>query len=255
MRVFAILRGSVVNSVASEQRAGRRRELPRSPAWPARVVCPLVVVVGLVLGHGARWFADGLAVNAQLYFHAFRIDYVHSPWVLAPLRFLSGAVLQYSALASWSCACGYWCARAGSRTNNAWMAAFSLCALLGTVLTTTSVRLAQPWFFESAAIAVIHPVVVKLLFILAPAWIATRVVRNQFATLVAIVLVAAIGIVLAWILANDVGHALTFGCVIEISARSGPCVPGDLVGTGAALVLTTLSGLMVWDAVRRPCAR
>jgi hypothetical protein len=222
----------------------------------ATIVCLIVIGVGMILGHTARWFADGLAVNAQLYFHAFRIDYVHSPWVLAPLRFLSGAVLQYSALASWSCACGYWCARATTRSTNAWLGAFSLAALLGTVLTTTSVRAAQPWFFASPVAAVIYPAVVKLLFVVIPAWIAVRAIRNQPTPVVPIALVAAIGIVLAWFHASDLGHVLTFGCVIEAGSRSTPCVSGNIPwATGTALALTALSGAMAWDAVRGPLAR
>jgi hypothetical protein len=210
----------------------------------------MVIAVGIVLGHAARWFADGLAVNAQLYFHAFRIDNVHSPWVLAPLRFLSGAVLQYSALASWSCACGYWCGRGAPRSTRPWLGVFSLAALVPTVLTTTSVRIAQPSFFESAAAALIYPALVKLLFVVGPAWIIARAIRKQSTCTLAIVVVAAIGIVLAWFQANDLGHALTFGCVIATGSRAVPCASGNVPwGAGTALVLTAMSGLMAWDAV------
>ena len=61
---------------------------------------------GWLLGHAARWFADGMAVNAQLYFHAFRFDNISSPWVYAPLRFLSAAVLSCErprAAPNWKC--------------------------------------------------------------------------------------------------------------------------------------------------------
>lgn len=221
----------------------------RRAPWLRPALCLLVLIVGWLLGHVARWFADGLAVNAQLYFHAFRIADLRSPWVLAPLRFLSGGVLQYSALASWAYACGYWCARGGRRTN-AWVGAFSIVALFGTVFTTTSVRVAQPWFFEHVVAGAIHPMVVKVLFMIIPAWIATRAVRYRSTSAVAIAIVASIGIVLAWWHASDLGHALTFGCVVEISSRSAPCASVEMPwGIGIALVLTAMSGLMAWDAV------
>src|SRR4051812_13033090 len=102
----------------------------------------LVLVFGWLLGHSARWFADGMVVNAQLYFHAFRLAYVRSPWVLAPLRFFSAAVLQYSALAAWAFGCGYFCARAADRTRIWLIGMFTAMVLLGTAFTTTSVRLA-----------------------------------------------------------------------------------------------------------------
>src|SRR3982751_5284686 len=95
----------------------------------------LVLISGWLLGHTARWFSDGMVVNSQLYFHAFRIEYVRSPWVLAPLRFFSAAVLQYSALAAWAFGCGYFCARAADRTSVALIAVFTAMVLLGTAFT------------------------------------------------------------------------------------------------------------------------
>jgi hypothetical protein len=103
-----------------------------------------MVILAWLLGDVARWFADGLVVNAQLYFHAFRIDNVRSPWMS---------------------------------------------------------------------------------------------------------LAAAIGMMLAWWHASDLGYALTFGCVAPPDSGAGPClpspVPWDIV---APVVLMTLSGSIAWDA-------
>ena len=220
-------------------------------SWLRAARCLLVLIVGWLLGHAARWFADGLAVTAQLYFHAFRIATLRSPGVLAPLRFLSAGVLQYSALASWAYACGYWCAR-GTRHENTWLGVFGVVVLFGTVLTTTSVRVAQPWFFEGVVAAVVHPTVVKVLFIVVPAWIAARAVRSRSTSVATIAIVASIGIVLAWWHVSDLGHALTFGCVVKAGARSEFCASGDMpVGVGIALALTAMSGMMAWGFVAR----
>jgi hypothetical protein len=202
-----------------------------------------------ILGHAARWFADGMAVNAQLYFHAFRLHNVLTPWRLAPLHFLSAAVLQYSALGSWAFASGYVCARAYGRWANGTVGAFIAIVLAGTVVTTTSVRIAQPRFFESAIAATVYPLAVKLLFIAIPACMAARAVRRRPMSMPAILIIAVAGIGLAAWSASDLGNALTHGCVW----RGGPgveyCTSREGVsGTGSALVFAAVNALMAWDA-------
>src|SRR4051794_29464976 len=162
-----------------------------------------MVILGWLLGDVARWFSDGLVVNAQLYFHAFRIDNVRSPWVWAPMRFLSSAVLQYSAVTSWGLACGYWCAPRNRTSAHPLLWVFTVMTLAGTMLTTTSVRIAQPAFFDTFGTAVVYPTVVKALFVVLPAWAGSRALRGGAASPVTIVLVAAIGIMLAWSHASD----------------------------------------------------
>lgn len=210
----------------------------------------LVVVFGWLLGHAARWFADGMVVNAQLYFHAFRIDYVRSPWVWAPLRFLSAAALQYSALASWAFACGYLCARSASRATHVWVAAFVAVTILGPVFTTTSVRIAQPRFFDSAVAASVYPALLNVLFVSLPAYVAVRTVRNRSGAAPVIALVGLIAIALAWWNASELGDALTFGCVWQTT--SGAFCPSREIpwGAGGALALTAVGALTTWDGVK-----
>src|SRR6476646_8360904 len=105
-------------------------------SWVRPALLALVVMAGVLLGHAARWFADGMAVNSQLYFHAFRIAEVRSPWVLAPLQFLSAAVLQYSGLASWAFVCGYFCARGAGGSVKVPLGVFVVVTLAATAVTT-----------------------------------------------------------------------------------------------------------------------
>jgi hypothetical protein len=219
---------------------------------------------GWLLGHAARWFADGMAVNAQLYFHAFRFDNISSPWVYAPLRFLSAAVLQYSGLASWAFACGFVCARTSARSARWCLGVFALAALLGRVFTTTSVRLAQPRFFQGAIPATVYPMALTVLLVVIPAAVAVRAayvrpavsarastrhrLRRSTVT-VAIGLVAVIGIGLTWWNAADLGNALTFGCIVRTGTGTAYCTPREMpVGVGCAVVLTAIYAWMTWDA-------
>lgn len=218
--------------------------------WLRLMLVPVVLVFGLVLGHVARWFADGMAVNAQLYFHAFRPHNVRTPWVLAPLHFLSAAVLQYSALASWAVAFGYLGARAvAHRCAIAMVGGFAALTFLGTALTTTSVRVAQPWFFETVPSSTAYPAAIKAIFLVTPAYFAARAAHRQTTPVLAVAMIAAIGIVLAGWNAPDLGHALTYGCVVQTSAGVANCTSREsLWGMGTALTLASASGLMAWDS-------
>jgi hypothetical protein len=211
---------------------------------------PVVLVFGLVLGHIARWFADGMVVNAQLYFHAFRVHNVRTPWVFAPLHFVSAAVLQYSALASWAVALGYLSARAftNQRASVA-VAGFLTLALMGTGLTTTSVRVAQPWFFDSVITAIAYPLGVKVLFLALPAYLAARAVRRRATSLPSVLIIAVIGIVLAGWNAADLRHGLTYGCVVPAGFGTTHCTSLESVwGMSVAVALAAASALMAWDA-------
>jgi len=211
----------------------------------------LVLLFGWLLGHAAHWFADGLAVNAQLYFHAFRIGNLRSPWVLAPMRFLSGAVLQYSALASWAFACGYWCARGARQMTIVWLGTFIALTFVGTAATTSSVRVAQPWFFESLVTSVAYPATITVLFVAVPAALAARTVRGRSTSAPVIWMVAVIGIALAWWHASELRDAVTFGCVLPNGSAITYCASRDVPwGAASASVLTALAALMAWDALR-----
>jgi hypothetical protein len=206
-------------------------------------------VAASILGHAARWFADGMAVNAQLYFHAFRMHNILTPWRLAPLHFFSAAFLQYSALVSWAFAGGYFLARAYGRWASNAVGAFVAIALVATAVTTTSVRIAQPRFFENSVAATTYPLAVKLLFIAIPTWLAARMVRRQTTSGLAIAIIAAIGIVLAGWNASDLGNALTYGCIWRGGSGIDYCTARESgLGTGSALVFAASSGLMAWDA-------
>ncbi len=228
-----------------------RIPLDSSVAVIRAAIIAIVVLCGAILSHAARWFADGLAVNAQLYFHAFRFDNVHSPWVLAPLRFFSAAALQHSALASWGFACGYLCTRAATRRAGASIGAFVAVTLAATAFTTTSVRLAQPHFFDNVVTTTVFPMAVKLLFVAAPACLAALAVRHRAASPLVVSCIAFVAIVLTGWNYSDVGNALTFGCVRIGSAGTGYCTSREgswgLVG---ACVLALVAACMAWDAVR-----
>jgi hypothetical protein len=226
----------------------RTHEQRKLQQW-RQVLTVVMIAVAWTLGHAARWFADGMAVNAQLYFHAFRMHNLLTKWRLAPLHFFSAAVLQYSALVSWAFAGGYLGSRAYGRWASGSVGAFVTIALLGTAFTTTSVRIAQPRFFESAIAATAYPLAVKLLFIAIPAYLAARVVRRQATPVPAIVIIAAVGIVLAAWNASDLGNALTYGCVWRGGSEADYCTSRESVsGIGSALVLAASSALMAWDA-------
>ena len=218
--------------------------------WLRLVIMPLVLILGLVLGHVARWFADGMVVNAQLYFHAFRLHSVRTPWVYAPLHFLSAAVLQYSALTGWAVALGYVSARTlVNHRASATAAGFIVCALLGTSATTTSVRVAQPWFFEGMVAAIAYPLGVKLLFLAAPAYLAARAVRRQSTSFASMATIGVIGVVLAGWSAADLGHGLTYGCVVQASTGPRYCTSREGISSLAvALALAAASTLMAWDS-------
>jgi hypothetical protein len=222
----------------------------RTPAeWRRLALTAAMIGVAWILGHAARWFADGMAVNAQLYFHAFRMHNVLTPWRLAPLHFFSGAVLQNSALVSWAFASGYLSARVCGRRAIGTLGAFVAIALLGTAVTTTSVRIAQPRFFESAIAATAYPFAVKLLFIAVPAYLAARAVRRQTTSVPAIAIIAAVGIVLAGWNASDLGYALTYGCVWRGGSGTEYCTSlGSVSGFFSALLLAVSSASMAWDA-------
>jgi len=207
----------------------------------------LAVLFGLLLGLTARWFADGMTVNGQLFFHAFRLSNLHSNWVYAPLRFLSAGILQYSALVSWAVLCGYACARAGGRAARALLGAFIAGVLLGTAVTTTSVRIAQPQFFEGVVAATIHPFGVTLAFIVVPACLAWLAVRRRRAPAAVVVTVAVLAVLLTAWNAADLGNALTFGCVLS---AGGYCTSrGNLPAVVSAAGLVALAGWMAWDAL------
>jgi hypothetical protein len=196
----------------------------------------MIIAVAWLLGHAARWFADGMVVNAQLYFHAFRWHNLFTPWRLAPLHFFSAAVLQYSALVSWTFASAYLGARAYGRWASGAVVSFVTIALAVTTVTTTSVRLAQPRFFEGAIAATSYSLLVQLLFIAVPAYLAARAVRGRTMTMSAIAIIAVVGIVLAGWHASDLRDALTYGCIW-----------GSGAGIASALMLAVFSGLMAWD--------
>jgi hypothetical protein len=218
--------------------------------WLRVMLVPFVLVFGLILGHVARWFADGTAVNAQLFFHAFRLHNVRTPWVYAPLHFLSAAVLQYSALASWAVALGYFSARVlANRVASVTTAGFILLALLGTAATTTSVRVAQPWFFDIVVTAIAYPLAIQVLFVAVPAYLTARAVRRQSTSFATIATISAIGIVLAAWCAADLGHALTYGCVVQASTGPQYCTTQDgIASVGVALAIAAASTLMAWDS-------
>jgi hypothetical protein len=74
-------------------------------------------------------------------------------------------------------------------------------------------------------------------------------VRRGSASFAIAATIAAIGIVLAWWSAADVGHGLTYGCVVQTStgpqyctARDGPLSVGIILGLSAS------NALMAWDA-------
>src|SRR3954465_553984 len=222
---------------------------PRAMAARTAAVA-LVLISGWLLGHTARWFADGMVVNAQLYFHAFRIEYVRSPWVLAPLRFFSAAVLQYSALAAWAFGCGYFCGRATDRTAIALIAVFAAVVLLGTAFTTTSVRIAQPRFFQGVVSTAVYPIAVKLLFVVLPAGFAAHTIRHRTTPASAVTVIAVAGLALTWWNVGGLGDALTFGCVLPGSPRVY-CTPRESPwGVASAFVLSILVAVMAWDRLR-----
>lgn len=220
----------------------------RRAGWrPA--LAAVIIAFAWILGHAARWFADGMVVNAQLYFHAFRLHNLLTPWRLAPLHFFSAAVLQYSALASWAFACGYFGARASGRRASEAVGVFVVMAVLGTGVTTTSVRVAQPRFFESAMAATAYPLAVMLVFIAIPAYLAARAVRRDAVSVPAVVIIALVGIGLAGWHASDLGNVLTYGCVWRVAPGTEYCVSREsLPGAGIAWVLAAFSALMAWDA-------
>src|SRR3954468_19015842 len=207
----------------------------------------LALISGCLLGHTARWFADGMVVNAQLYFHAFRLAYVRSPWVLAPLRFFSAAVLQYSALAAWAFGCGYFCARAADRTRIWLIGMFTAMVLLGTAFTTTSGTLAQPRFFEGVISTSVYPLTVKLLFVVLPACFAAHTIRHRTTPASGIALIALAGIALTWWNVGDLGNALTFGCVLPGSGDDYCTSRESPWGIAGALILSLLAAVMAWE--------
>jgi hypothetical protein len=241
------------STVLLSSRASLARALPTTVIPELRVawrVALLMVVLclGGVLAHVARWFADGMAVNAQLYFHAFRIEFIRSPWVFAPMRFLSAAVLQYSALASWSFACGYVATRAANGKAHLVTAGFAAIVLVSTAWTTTSVRNLQPWFFAPIAAAAVYPIMLKLAFILIPAWSAARAAARHTASVPVILVIGCVGLLLTWWNVSDLGAALNYGCVLPGNTR-GTCTSRESYwGVAAAVTLIGVTALMMCDA-------
>ena len=220
------------------------------------LVIALAVVFGWLFGHAARWFTDGLAVNAQLYFHAFRVSNVHSNWVWAPLRFLSAGVLQYSGLTSWAFVSGYLCRRVTSQPFSIAIGALVASTFSSIALTTTSVRIAQPRFFEGGGASILFPVAVTVLFVAVPACLGARAVRRVSMSTSTTALLSLIAIGLAWWNANELGDALTFGCVLPTGSGLHYCTPREgSWGLFSAAALTVVGALTLWDSQRRDRAR
>jgi hypothetical protein len=220
------------------------------------LVIALAVVFGWLFGHAARWFTDGLAVNAQLYFHAFRVSNLHSNWVWAPLRFLSAGVLQYSGLTSWAFVSGYLCRRVTSQPFSIAIGALVASTFSSIALTTTSVRIAQPRFFEGGGASILFPVAVTVLFVAVPACLGARAVRRVSMSSGATALLSLLAIGLAWWNANELGDALTFGCVLPRGSGLHYCTPREgSWGLLSAAALTVVGALTLWDSQCRDRAR
>ena len=211
----------------------------------------MVLAAGFVLGHLARWFADGLAVNLQLYFHAFRVSYVHSNWVIAPMRFLSSGVLQYSALVCWAIGWGYVIAR-GARTPRRHALAFALGVVAGVTLTATSVRVTQPQFFAGWWWAAMNPAIAGAVCAIA-AVLVSRTPRSAPAPRYVAVPFAIGALVLSWWGVNDVSHAMSYGCVPGAGLADRVCPSPEW--QWGVLALCLLAGpiiYMLWDSMGRP---
>jgi hypothetical protein len=213
-----------------------------------------LAAAGLILGHIARWFADGLAVNSQLFFHAFRLASLRSPWVHAPMHFLSGAVLQYSAIACWGIGWGYVIGDAESRHRQYRLAAFAASVAIGALFTTTSVRQAQSELFAQLVWTIVNPLVAAAACVI-PAVLSARAARRRSWRYESVLLV---GVALAGLSvwsAADVRYALAYGCV-PIAALSALVCPSAQTHGGTAIVgaLSCPIVYMVWHVVR-PGAR
>ena len=208
------------------------------------------MTAGLILGHIARWFADGLAVNSQLFFHAFRLVNLHSPWVNAPMRFLSGAVLQYSALACWAIGWGYVLGSADSRHHRLRLAAFAAGVTTGGAFTMTSVRQAQPQFFAQIAWTTLNPLLASGACVI-PALLSAGAARRGSWHLEGVLLVAAAAVGLSWWTAIDVRYALGYGCVPTAVLSAILCPPAQTQWSMAIVgALSCPIVYMVWRTNR-----
>jgi hypothetical protein len=210
-----------------------------------RAVATVVAVgcVGLLLGHIARWFADGLAVNLQLYFHAFRFAVVRSPWVVAPLRFLSAGLLQYSALGCWAIAWGRLIQARPAPVRH--LMALAVGIVLGVVCTMTPVRISQPQLFATTFWHTVNPLLPAGAGVLLAAAVGRRAVWGMPATI--LFTVTAIGV--SWWCVPDVSYAVAYGCVPMTPLARAVCPP---VHMGWGLAAVTIMVIPVIPMMWRP---
>lgn len=210
------------------------------------MIVAATVTAGLILGHIARWSADGLAVNLQLYFHAFRLHNIATPWVNAPLRFLSAAVLQYSALACWGIGWGLVMNRSERRSASRLLLLFAGSVAAGIAFTATSVRLSQPQFFSDRVWSMANPAVAGTICVGA-AWLAARAERRGTWAPENTIALLVIALGLGWWSITDVSHAMAYGCMPAPSFVSVACpAPHVLSGIATVGVVSLPTIYMAW---------
>ena len=146
-----------------------RRQAALWTEWrPWFALFAVVLPLGILLSHASRWWADSSANAISVYIRIGEWSYLGYPgWRRDVLAIVSSMALSAVALSAWSWTCGYVLASVSRRTVWTTAVAFTLVVFLGTLGTSTVVRVDGD-SLSAHVYGVVLPRLVRALFVILP---------------------------------------------------------------------------------------
>jgi hypothetical protein len=172
-----VVRGDLAEYGATGWRALRevlglviRRQSMLWTEWqPWFALIAIVLPIGVMLSHAARWWADVYSLEALIYWRLWNFSYLDYPGWRHNIELLAwSATMSGAALAGWSWTSGYVLASVARRTRWIAIGLFALIVFLGTLGTGTVAR-ASAGAFAGHFLGVVLPRLVRFLLVLLPA--------------------------------------------------------------------------------------
>ena len=226
-----------------------RRQAALWTDWrPWMAMIAIVVPIGLMLSHAARWWADAYAIDIQIYTRLWDMAYLKYPgWPRELGLVIWSGTLSAAALAGWSWASGYVLASLSRRTVWMTVALFALVLFLGTLGTSTIAR-ANAGAFAGHFFGVVFPRLIRLCLVLLPALWGIHCSRRATMSRAMLATGAVALIVLTIVAAPFLESSMVLGRGDYLS--KAVLGPDNAVGTADDLrPLWPISLVMVWPAV------
>jgi hypothetical protein len=223
-----------------------RRQAACWADWrPWMAVFAIVVPIGLMLSHAARWWADSYAIDILIYTQLWDVSYLKYPgWPRELALVVWSGTLSAAALAGWSWTAGYVLASLSRRTVWTAVALFALILFLGTLGTATIAR-ANASAFAGHFFGVVFPRLVRFLLVMLPALWGVHCFRRASMSRVMLATTAVALIALTLLAAPFLERSMTLGRGEYL--RGEVLGPDNNVGTADDLrPLWPISLVMVW---------